>query len=117
MPQLRGLKYPLQVKNGRLLISEDKDCVRDQILSVLDTRPFERVMAADYGTPDEVFNTLNPSLVNSRIKLAIEKEVKDLNYLEVTGDWSNLEDGMYSIKIIYSVDGVLQPPLKLALRK
>lgn len=117
MPQIRGLKYPLQVKNGNLEVSEDVASVRDQIVSVLETRPFERVMAADYGTPDQVFDTLNPQLVNSRIRYSIEKEVENLTSLTVLGDWSKSEEGLYILKIIYEVDGVLQAPLRLALQR
>lgn len=92
-------------------------CIRDQIVSVLETRPFERVMAADYGTPDQVFDTINPDLINSRIRYAIEKEVEGLSSLRVLGDWSGADEGVYLLKIIYSVRGVLQPPLQLGLQR
>lgn len=117
MPQIRGLSYPLQVKNGSLKTSEDALSIRDQIMSVLETRPFERVMAADYGTPDQIFDTLNPQLVNSRVKYSIEKEVPGLTSLTVLGDWSLSEEGMYILKVIYGVDGVLQPPIQLGLKR
>ena len=49
MAQKRGLTYPLQIVNGRLAVSTDLALVEEQIVSVLETRPFERVMRSDYG--------------------------------------------------------------------
>ena len=115
MTSIRGLSYPLQVKNGSLQLTVDDSIVEQQIISVLETRPFERVMRADYGLPDYVFETMRPAEINARISEAIVTQVAGVDDLSVTGNWDNGDSGLYSVRIAYSVRGVLQPPLNLSL--
>lgn len=115
----RGLRYPLQIDGrGGLSLSTDYSLVREHILSVIQTRPYERVMNADYGLPDFIFETLNPELINSRIREAIIREVLELSNLKVTGEWrTNGEEGLYQVTIEYSTNGIPQPPINFSLQQ
>jgi hypothetical protein len=115
MALIRGLSYPLQVSNGRLLLSEDSALVEEHIISVLETRPFERVMRADYGLKDYTFETLKPTEINAKISLAVSEEVPEAENLEVTGNFESGDQGLYVVRITYSLAGVPQPPLNLSL--
>ena len=115
MTSIRGLSYPLQVKNGRLQLVADDSIVEQQIISVLETRPYERVMRADYGLPDYVFETMRPTEINARIFEAITTQVASVDDLSVTGNWDSGDGGLYAVSITYSVRGVPQPPLNLSL--
>lgn len=115
MVQKRGLTYPLQIVNGKLGLSEDLALVEDQIVSVLETRPGERVMRADYGFDPKIFSTLEPNAINARILFAIEQQVPDVTNVEVDGGVSTADNGVYLAVIKYSVDGVPVPPLTLSL--
>lgn len=115
MASVRGLKYPLEVVDGNLAISSDLVSVEDQIISVLETIPFERVMRANYGFDPGIFDTLEPNAINSRIYEQIIQEVPLVTALEVTGNISNADGGLYQVTIKYAVDGIPQPPLELSL--
>lgn len=113
---IRGLAYPLKIENGNLAVATDYATVTQQIRSVIETRYYERVMRADYGTSDFVLNILNPGQINSSIQTSILNNVSGLTGLSVTGDWlTNGENGLYKVFIQYSVNGVPQPPLNFTL--
>ena len=115
MAQKRGLTYPLQIVNGRLGLSEDLALVEDQIVSVLETRPGERVMRADYGFDPKIFSTLEPNAINARISRAVETQVPSVSNMEVDGNVSAGDSGVYQVTLKYSVNGVPVPPLSLSL--
>jgi len=115
MAQKRGLSYPLRISNGRLALSEDLALVEDQIVSVLETRPFERVMRSDYGFDPGIFSTLEPNAINAAIAFAVESEVPEVTNLEVNGEVDTIDSGTYQVVLRYSVNGIPVPPLSLAL--
>jgi hypothetical protein len=116
MSTIRGLTYPLSVKNGQLSVSRDAKLVEEHVLSVLETRPFERVLRADYGLKDQIFNTINPQDINSLIILSIQENVPEVKDLEISGNWERRADeGIYNIKLSYKINSVPQPPLNLSL--
>ena len=115
MASTRGLKYPLQVVNGNLALSEDLISVEDQILSVLETRRYERVMRSNYGFDPGIFDTLEPNAINARIYNAILNQVPAAKNVQVNGNVSAGDSGLYRIEITYSVQGVPQPPLQISL--
>jgi len=115
MTNIRGLTYPLQVSGGGLSLSTDAQLVEERIISVLETRPFERIMRADYGLPDDTFETMQPAAIDAKISNAIAEQVGAVQDLSVSGNWTNGETGIYSVTITYSVSGDLQPPLSLSL--
>ena len=115
-PSIRGIKYPLTVSNGNLATSTDYALVTQQIRSVIETRYFERVMRAEYGIGDYILEILEPALINSAIQTAILQNVSGISDLSVQGDWiSQGDDGLYKIYIVYSTNGVPQPPLTFSL--
>jgi hypothetical protein len=114
-PKIRGLTYPLTISNGGLATSIDFDLVSQHVLSVVETRWYERVMRASYGTDDFIFEVLKPALINSQFQLAIEQNVPEVESVTVNGDWSQGDNGLYRILITYYVNGVLQPPLSFTL--
>ncbi len=115
LPSKRGISYPLSITNGNLTVSTDLDLVKEHIISVLETRPFERVMRLDYGTPNAVFSVIQPEIIDAKIASAIEKEVTEVEELRVQGEWYNGEDGLYNVNIYYTVRGIPQPALSLTL--
>lgn len=115
MTNIRGLAYPLEVVNGSLRLSSDAQTVEQQIISVIETRPFERVMRADYGLPEKTFDTIEPAAIDAKISEAITEQVGGISDISVKGSWTNSENGVYSIEILYTVSGEPQPPLELSL--
>jgi hypothetical protein len=114
-PKIRGLTYPLTVRNGGLATSVDFDLIQQHVLSVIETRWYERVMRANYGTEDFIFEVLNPQLINTQLQRAIQINVPEVDSVDVRGDWSQGDDGLYRVIISYFVEGAPQPPLSFTL--
>ena len=114
-PRIQGLTYPLTLSNGSLSVSADIDLVRQHVLSVVETRWYERVMRANYGTDDFIFQVLKPSVINSQFQQAIEQDVPELSGVTVVGDWTRSDGGLYRIIITYYINGVPQPQLSFTL--
>ena len=116
MAVVRGLTYPLQLgANGNLELAQDIEVVEQNIISVLQTRPFERVMRADYGFDPRIFDVMEPTAINARIWLAVTTYVKQVTDLTVDGGLSTADNGIYNCRLNYVVNGVTAPPLNLSL--
>jgi hypothetical protein len=115
MARKRGITYPLTVVNGQLGYSEDLALVEEHIISVLETRPYERVMRATYGFDPKIFDTLEPNAINARIYKAVTSEVQEVEDLDVQGSVNTEEEGMYQVTLYYKVQGIPAPPLTLSL--
>ena len=115
MTVYRGLKYPLEVKDGRLVTVNDIGITEQNILEVLETRPSERAMRVDYGFDPKIFNTLEPNAINARIARAVTTYVPSVSQLQVTGNMNNLDNGTYQVTLKYKVNGVPAPPLTINL--
>ena len=113
----RGLQYPLEVKNGQLVTRTNLDIVEQNIIEVLETRPFERVMRNTYGFDPKIFNTLEPNAINARIHRAVVTQVQGVSELVVEGQPDpKAESGTYQVTLKYKVNGNPVPPLNLSLR-
>ena len=113
----RGLQYPLEVIDGQLVVREDVSIVEQNIIEVLETRPFERVMRNTYGFDPKIFNTLEPNAINARIHRAVISQVFGVSELVVEGQPDvKAETGTYHVTLKYKVEGVPAPPLSLSLR-
>jgi len=113
---VRGIAYPLRIVGGNLATKTDYDLKSQEIRSVLETRFFERVMRADYGTNDYTLEVLDPSLINSDLQNSILDNVAGLTSLVVEGDWlSRGDDGVYKVQITHAINGQPQPPLEFSL--
>ena len=116
MAVVRGLTYPLQLgSDGRLVLAEDLEVVEQNIISVLETRPFERVMRADYGFDPRIFDVMEPTAINARIWLAVTTYVTAVDDLTVDGGISLADNGVYNCQLNYVVNGLAAPPLNLSL--
>jgi phage baseplate assembly protein W len=114
-PRIQGLTYPLTLSNGGLAVSADLDLVSQHVLSVVETRWYERVMRASYGTDDFIFQVIKPSVINSQFQQAIEQDVPELSAVTVVGDWTGSDSGLYRVIITYYINGVPQPQLSFTL--
>ena len=116
MAVVRGFAYPLQLNSkGQPVLAEDLSVVEQNIVSVLETRPFERVMRADYGFEPGIFDTMEPTAINARIWLAVTTYVQSVTDLTVDGGVSNADNGVYNVSLKYQVNGTEAPPLNLSL--
>jgi len=116
MALFRGLSYPLEVIDGGLSIREDFSVIEQNMISVLETRPFERVMRSDYGFDPKIFDTLEPNAINARINRAVSENVPNATDVVILGQPSTIEEGMYQVTIKYRVNGKAAPPLDLTLK-
>jgi phage baseplate assembly protein W len=116
MALYRGLSYPLEVKDGKLVAVEDFSIIEQNMISVLETRPFERVMRSSYGFDPKIFDTLEPNAINARINKAISENVPNATDVVVLGNVSTVEEGMYQVTIKYRVNGKAAPSLDLTLK-
>ena len=116
MAVVRGLAYPLQLgADGRLQLAQDLEVVEQNIISVLQTRPFERVMRADYGFDPRIFDVMEPTAINARIWLAVTTYCPAVEDLTVDGGLSLADTGVYNVRLKYVVNGTEAPPLDLSL--
>ena len=116
MPLFRGLAYPLQVVNGGLKTVVDFEVIEQNMVEVLETRPFERVMRSNYGFDPKIFDTLEPNAIDARINRAIRENVPNATDVQVLGQPSTAEDGMYQVSVRYRVNGEAAPPLDLTIK-
>ena len=116
MAVVRSFAYPLQLNDkGQPMLAEDVSVVEQNIISVLETRPFERVMRADYGFDPGIFDTMEPTAINARIWLAVTTYCPAVTDLTVDGGISNGDNGVYNAQLKYTVNGTQAPPLNLSL--
>lgn len=112
---IRGLAYPLTVLNGSLQLAEDADVVFQHILSVLETRPGDRVYRPSYGAPDYTLSGLpNVNVLAARIEVILRDRVVGLSQLVVSGTYD--ESGLATLTVSYALDGIPQPPAQFKLR-
>ncbi len=114
MATIRSFTYPFALENGGLKLSEDYDVIRQRILQILETRPWERVMQPLYGTPDFVFNAYpSVAIVVERVQISLETQLQGVEF-EVSGSLS--EDGICALTVNWAVDQFEQPPLMFRLK-
>jgi hypothetical protein len=108
----RGIAYPLTVTaNGRLLLHEDLDLLRDRIIAVLETRPFEMVLRPGFGTPNFVFEAgINPGLIIENIRQQLETQITEVDDWNIGGVMT--DDGAMLISIQWVVYALPQPPIR-----
>lgn len=73
---LQGLSYPLRLNGkGGLSISTDIDRIREQILEILDTKYFERVLRSDFGTEYLILSTPSKGTVEASLAQSLERQL------------------------------------------
>lgn len=113
MASIRGIAYRLQVQDGRLVTHEDFALIRDHIISVLETEPYERVMRPLYGTPDFLFRGVSDiNLIAQWVRQCLEREIPDVLFA-VQGRIA--DDGFGILAVKWAVDGIPQAPIEFKL--
>jgi len=113
MAIVTSLSYPLQIKDGGLQVSSDVDVIRESIYSVLETRPYERVMRPNYGTPDFIFDSYNNNRIVAELtRIQLERQLPGVDF-EVTG---TIDDtGTARLTIQWAVSDVSQTAITIAV--
>lgn len=109
MTVLTSIGYPLETDgNGSLKVKTRADVVRDQIISVLETRPGERIMLPFYGMREHIMNALAPNVVISDIENIIQKWVPQAKNVKVSyvKDPVLFEEGKMEITIAFEYEEV-----------
>jgi phage baseplate assembly protein W len=108
-------KYPIQVSNGRILISTGTDIEKDAIFSVLETRKFERVMRPlSYGTKSYIFESFRTSsIIPARVEVALRSQIPSLREIQVTGSLD--ESGVQQFKVYWEDKDFKKNNLKLSV--
>lgn len=114
MPLVQGLSYPLTIVDGQLATSIDADLVRQQIFSVLETRPRERVLRPRYGMPDLLFSSVVPGIIGSAIRDALTAEIPQGLFDVALVDYD--QEGGFEVEIRWSLNGLPQPPINFDRR-
>lgn len=118
MPETQGLAYPLRLSpDGNLETQTGLQSIEEQIRSVLETKPYERVYRADYGFDGKIFDLVEPNAIHARIINAIKSQVPGVRNIRVIGDTRLIEDGTYHVTILYDADGISDTrPLEIDLQ-
>jgi phage baseplate assembly protein W len=109
MPQIQGIAYPLTIADGQLITATDADLVRQQIFSVLETRPHERVMRPRYGMPDLLFSAIVPGILGVAIQQALAAEIRQGVFEVALVDYDY--EGGFEVEVRWSLSGIPQPPI------
>lgn len=114
--EIQGLKYPLELKGGGLALSSDVELVAQGILSILKTRPGERVMLPRYGVRDQVFDAVrDASDVSMEIQRALDTQLQIPGVIVNVTAQAN-DDGLVQVTVAWSLNGIPQPPIGYELR-
>lgn len=104
---LRSIGYPLEHDGkGGLVLRERAEVVQQQIISVLETRPGERIMLPFYGMREHIMSSLAPNIVVSDIENVIQKWVPQATNIEVTFENNSelFEQGLLNIDIRFKFE-------------
>lgn len=98
-----GIGYPLSIDTGGgLSLSTGHRLTDEHVLSIIETIPGERVMRRTFGLPNSIFKSLKPALVDLTVEKSIrEGSPTDLAGVIVSGDFSEIDQGVYRIQIEY----------------
>ncbi len=104
----RGWKFPVSIKDGKIVSSEGYDSIRESIMIILGTAKGERVMRPDFGCGinELVFapnNTSTATLITFYIKEALLKWEPRIELLNVNAEPDETEQNKLIITIDYMV--------------
>ncbi len=103
-----GWKYPVSIKNGKIVSSGGEDSIRESIIIILTTAKGERVMRPDFGCEinELVFaqnTTSTATLIEFYIKEALLKWEPRIEVLDVSATPDEDERDKIDINIEYMV--------------
>ena len=104
----RGWKFPVSIKDGKIVPSQGYDSIRESIMIILGTSKGERVMRPDFGCGinELVFapnNTSTATLIAFYIKEALLKWEPRIELLNVNAEPDEIEQNKLIITIDYMV--------------
>lgn len=109
---LRGLSYPLRLNgSGGLSISSDVDRLREQIMEILTTRFFERVMRNEFGTDYFIFESPAKGAIEASLNQALQSQLDSEIEFAITVEPD--ESGSFFILIQWWSEGVPEQSLRL----
>jgi uncharacterized protein len=97
-----GWKYPISIKNGKIVSSGGEDSIRESIIIIITTAKGERIMRPDFGCEinELVFSqntTSTATLIEFYVKEALLKWEPRIEVLDVVA--SSDEDESYKLVI------------------
>jgi len=103
-----GWKFPVSIKDGKIVSSGGNDSIRESIMIILGTAKGERVMRPDFGCGinELVFapnNTATATLITFYIKEALLKYEPRIELLKVNAEPDDTEQNKLIISIDYMV--------------
>lgn len=113
---MADLKYPLEIDpiKKTLVTVDGIDKIQSQIMHVLQTEPYERVMRPDYGVPNFIFDSISSIYtVTATIERRLVTELGDKAEFRVNGVIN--DSGGAVIEVYWSQNGVSQTPIRYNL--
>lgn len=113
----RGVSYPLADDGaGGLKLSEDIDLIPEYIVSVVETRPGERILRQNYGTQDLLFLPVTfGGYIASLLNQSVRAQVLEPDTIEVSDRVNS--DQSVDVEIGYLLKNIPQAPLRFKLTK
>lgn len=109
---MKSFTFPLSIVDGDLAVDESpEEIIESEILSILQTRPFERVFRQNYGTPNFLLKKLDVNYLLIEINAALELSLTSLGFaqvsVEVDSEITQLQLGQINLVISYTVGNAL----------
>ena len=113
--KLTGISYPFELDgSGGLKISSDENLIATHIISMLETEPGESPMRPNYGIPGNLFEAeQNFAGYAASVRRLLTREIPQARF-EVVGELD--DSGNAQLEIEWTVEGVFQEPLIVAIR-
>ena len=113
MPTIKGIAYPLKIKDGGLEVVSDTALLRSHIYSVLTTYKQERILNPAFGLPQMVFTSIPaPSVITERIRSVLKLYVPSVSFSVVI---NIQEGGVVNVKVDWAVNQLPQPSIEYLL--
>jgi len=115
---LKCIEIPMRIdpSTGDVAMTTGGECIKAQILSVLQTKPGERVMRPQLGLREHALQALAPTVTTSDIEDQLQFWITSEAQCTVWYDKnpSKFEDGILDIEVAYS-DGEQKKTFRLAI--
>lgn len=93
--------FPWTIENGSLAISSDADRDQQDIISVIFTRHYERILRPYLGSPDYIFtSTQTANLIAKKLDIAIEEQCPTIAQCNGIGRFAS--EGTMIVELFWS---------------
>jgi phage baseplate assembly protein W len=109
---ITGIKYPLGLHNGRVMLSTGEQHVKESIMQILGTGKGEYLMKPDFGSglPARVFDPVNVmALAQGDVVEAIRIWEPRAEIRRVTANVDPNEQGVVTLSVEFTLKGQEQP--------